>query len=593
MSTKRVLWRLYLPFMLILLLSLAVVLWYSSQSLYKFCRMQSSSDLEARARLTAHRVGGLLALPAINEINPLCRELGRETATRITVILPDGKVIGDTDEDPQAMENHATRPEIAEALAGKIGMSTRYSNTLQKNLMYVAVPVHDGNNIIAVVRTSFPVSSVDEAISGIRLRIVFGGLIVAVLGALFSLIVSRKISRPLEELKEGAQRFAGGELDFRLPVHDTEEIRELSEAMNQMAVQLEDRIRTIVKQRNEQEAMFASMTEGILAIDTEERIININQTAAKLFGINQDEAAGKSIQEAVRNPALQELVSTTLKSTNPVEEEITVTENGERVLQAHGSVLQDESGERMGALIVLNDMTKLKRLENVRREFVANVSHELKTPITSIKGFVETLKDGAVNDPPQARRFLDIIARQSDRLNAIIEDILSLSRIEQEAEKRRIEVKEGKLKKVIEAAIQSCEHRASEKSMRVELSCPEELSARISAPLLEQAIVNLLDNAIKFSDEKASVTVRCYWRDNEILIAVQDQGCGIGKEHLPRLFERFYRVDRARSSTLGGTGLGLAIVKHIALAHNGKVSVESSLGEGSTFNIHLPIPVDN
>jgi two-component system phosphate regulon sensor histidine kinase PhoR len=330
------------------------------------------------------------------------------------------------------------------------------------------------------------------------------------------------------------------------------------------------------------------MVEGVLAVDREERLISINQAAASLLGIRSTEASGRSIQEVVRNVELQQFIAKTLSETGRVEGEITLRENGERFLQAHGTILRDGSGREIGALVVLNDITRLRRLEGVRREFVANVSHELRTPITSIKGFVETLLDGAMWRPPDAERFLGIVAKQADRLNAIVTDLLTLSRVEQDTEKLSIPLEEHSIREVLKEAVQVCELKGVAKDVTIALTCDEKISARINPPLLEQAVVNLVDNAVKYSDSGKTVRVEGTESGSEVIISVIDEGCGIAKEHLPRLFERFYRVDRARSRELGGTGLGLAIVKHIAKAHGGHVAVESALGKGSTFTIHLP-----
>jgi two-component system phosphate regulon sensor histidine kinase PhoR len=244
----------------------------------------------------------------------------------------------------------------------------------------------------------------------------------------------------------------------------------------------------------------------------------------------------------------------------------------------------------MGVVVVLNDVTRLRKLENTRREFVANVAHELKTPITSIKGFVETLLDGAYREPENNLKFLQILARQADRLHAIIEDLLTLSRIEEEAEQGKIFLSSGRLSRVLQGALRICESRAQEKSISLSLTCSEDLKAQINAPLLEQAVVNLVDNAIKYSAPGSTVQVKAEPQPSEVVIQVSDQGCGIAPEHLSRLFERFYRVDAGRSRKIGGTGLGLAIVKHIAQAHGGRATVDSSSGQGSTFSIHL-LPV--
>jgi two-component system phosphate regulon sensor histidine kinase PhoR len=290
----------------------------------------------------------------------------------------------------------------------------------------------------------------------------------------------------------------------------------------------------------------------------------------------------------VRNSVLQKFIEDALSSQKSIEKDITFYSNGERYLDAHGSILVDAEGNKMGALIVLNDITRLRKLESMRQEFVANVSHEIKTPITAIKASVETLRHGAINKPSDAERFLEITEKHVVRLEAIIEDLLSLSRIEQGSEKEEIILSKGKIRAVLESAIQVCTPNADSKEIELSLICEEDMEATMNSALLEQALINLLDNAIKYSQEGSSVEVELSRTESEILLSVRDHGCGIENKHLKRLFERFYRVDNGRSRDLGGTGLGLAIVKHIAQAHKARVSVESAPGEGSTFSIHIP-----
>jgi two-component system phosphate regulon sensor histidine kinase PhoR len=595
MRKKRLLWQIYPSYLLVTVLSLLAATWYASRSLRDFYLEETASDLEARARLIEPRLAAHLRPMQGKYVDTLCKNLGKKSSTRITVILASGKVIGDSETDPDRMDNHADRPEVMEALAGRPGDSTRYSYTLREPMMYVAIPVRRDDEIHGVLRTALPLTSIGEALKRTYARIALGGLIIALLVAVLSLLISRRISRPLEEMERGAKRFARGDLGSRLPVPKSEEIGALAEAMNQMAAQLDERIRTVTRQRNEREAILSSMVEGVLAIDTDEHVMGINRAAARLFGVDPAEATGRSIQEVVRSVALQRFVARTLSNRpseegegEPLEGEILLPVDGERILQVRGTLLRDARGSDMGALIVLNDRTRIRQLENMRRDFVANVSHELRTPITSIKGFVETLLDGALHNPADAERFLGIIARQADRLNTIIEDLLSLSRIEEETEKARIVLEEGPIGEVLEAAVQACEVKAEAKNIPIELHCGEDRIARMSPPLLEQALVNLIDNAIKYSPPESPIRIETEWTDTELIIRVRDQGCGIEAKHLPRLFERFYRIDNARSRKLGGTGLGLAIVKHIALAHRGRVTVESSPGTGSTFAIHLP-----
>jgi two-component system, OmpR family, phosphate regulon sensor histidine kinase PhoR len=361
--------------------------------------------------------------------------------------------------------------------------------------------------------------------------------------------------------------------------------------LNHMAEELDDKIGTLTRERNEREAVLSSMVEGVLAVDPDERIIAVNAAAAGLIDGEPTAAEGRTIQEVLRNPALQRVVAQTLSGQEPVEADIVMHVGSEdRYLQANGTLLHASDADQspVGAVVVLNDVTRLKRLEAVRRDFVANVSHELKTPVTSIKGFAETLEDGALDDPDAARRFVRIIAGQADRLNSIIGDLLALSTLEQSENEPHLSLEEADVCDVVHVAVEVCEPKAQAKGVAIGVSCASRPLAAVNRPLLEQAIVNLVDNAVKYSPEGSAVEVSLIEAVGEIVISVRDQGQGVPREHLPRLFERFYRVDKARSRDLGGTGLGLAIVKHIAQVHGGSVSVDSRVGEGSTFRIHLP-----
>jgi two-component system phosphate regulon sensor histidine kinase PhoR len=355
-----------------------------------------------------------------------------------------------------------------------------------------------------------------------------------------------------------------------------------------MAAELENRMLTVVSQRHQLETVLSSMQEGVIAVSREERILSMNPAAARWFEIDPERSRGKTIHEVIRHLAVHKFIGRCLESRISLEDDITVYRGGERILNIKSSPLLDVGPEPIGVLVVFTDVTQLRRLENMRRDFVANVSHEIRTPLTAIKGFVETLHQGHVEDPAEAARFLGIIARHVDRLNTIIEDLLMLSRIENESEGAEIKREKVRLQEVVQNAVQICRPRADEKRIGIELSGELDAVAALDPVLLEQAVVNLLDNAIKYSDPDKKVEIRIAASGDEARILVQDHGIGIEKKHLPRLFERFYRVDKARSRALGGTGLGLAIVKHIAQAHGGHITVESRPGEGSLFSIHLP-----
>ncbi len=591
MPRKKIFWRLVTPYFVVIIISLLVLSWFALGSLRDFYLNQTEDDLLSRAHLIENQVKRILTSnpdsPAA--IDSLCKRQGELSSTRLTVMLPSGVVIGDTDEEPAVMESHGSRREMRRALEGQVGQSIRFSNTLQVSMMYVAIPVFSGSDIIAVIRTSVPIAAIEDALDGLQFRIIVGGFVIALMAMLANFYISRRIARPLEQLKRGADLFARGELGHKLPVADSEEIGRLAEAMNSMARELNDRINTVVRQRNEREAILSSMAEGVIAVDASENILSLNHAAEKMMNITEDEARGRSVQEVLRNTELQRLVVETLDSGLTVEGEIRVNGHGERLLHVSGDMLKDADGNSIGAVVVLNDLTKLKQLERVRKDFVANVSHELKTPITSIKGFVETLLDGAIDNRADAEKFMTIIGKHADRLSSIIDDLLSLSRIEEEAEEKQIELRSVSLRAVLSSAVQICQNKADAAQVKLELDCPESVQAELNPHLIEQAVVNLIDNGIKYSEGGDEVIVRAETVGQEILISVQDNGCGIKQEHIPRLFERFYRVDRARSRDLGGTGLGLAIVKHIVLAHKGVVEVKSTYGKGSTFTIEIPI----
>jgi two-component system phosphate regulon sensor histidine kinase PhoR len=389
-------------------------------------------------------------------------------------------------------------------------------------------------------------------------------------------------------MQKVAEGFAEGELSLRVPMPEPEELQALARALNKMARQLHERIVTITGQRNEVEAILSSMVEGVIAIDSEGHIVSINQAAAQLLSIDAQQAQGRQVEEVVRDVDLQEFARKTLAGQQPEEADISLPINGGRFFQVHGASLPEERNKRAGAVIVLNDMTRIYRLENIRRDFVANVSHELKTPITSIKGFVEAILEGDITDADQVSYYLKIVEKHADRLNAIIDDLLSLSRLEEDADGSRPSLEKSDVRVVAESAVELSCIKANEKNIRLLLTGEEAATARINAPLLEQAVVNLVDNAIKYSEPDSNVTIDIHQDAEHVTIAVNDRGCGIPKEHMSRLFERFYVVDKGRSRKLGGTGLGLAIVKHIAQVHGGSIAVESELGHGSTFSILLP-----
>ena len=596
MHRPRLFWRIYATYLVIVVLCTAAVGFYAVRSVRDFYLDHTESELQARAALIQEQVTTAIPADSPQQLEQLVRRLGQASGTRITLIAADrpgaarGQVLADSDSDPATMVNHGDREEFQIALQGRPGRAIHYSDTLRQNMMYVAVPVIEDGRVSTVIRAAVSLRRVNDALASLYGSIAGSAVIVAVIAALIGWYVSRGISRQMAYIKVGAQRLAAGDFTQKLYVPRVEEFASVAESINQMAEELDDKLRRLTHERNEREAVLTSMVEGVLAVDTDERVIALNAAAASLLDTDPASAEGKTIQEVVRNPDLQHVVAQTLGGHRPVEADIVMRVGAEeRNLQANGTLLHgDDDSDVVGAVVVLNDVTRLKRLEAVRRDFVANVSHELKTPVTSIKGFAETLEDGALDDPAAAHRFVRIISGQADRLNSIIEDLLALSTLEQSGDSPLLQLEEADLCDVVAVALEVCGPKAEAKSIDLREDCRGRLLARVSPPLLEQAVVNLIDNAVKYSAEGSTVVVSLEERGDEVVVSVTDEGQGIAREHLPRLFERFYRVDKARSRDLGGTGLGLAIVKHVAQIHGGRVSVDSVIGRGSTFRIHLP-----
>jgi len=590
-NRKRFFWKLYIPILLITILSLTIIIFYIFQTLKEFYYKQIAEELTSKALLLEQQLSSLDIKNSKGEIQNLCKKLGEKTKTRITIILPDGSILSDSHSDPLNMENHSDRPEIIEAFNGKIQKTIRLSPTLKKKMMYIAIPFKREGTIRAVIRTSLSIDEIEKELHSLNFNITTSSLVIVIIFAVVIFILTRQIIRPLEEMKNYAELFAKGELGTRIPPSTIYEINALSEILNNMASELDKRIKSATEQRNQIEAVLSSMEEGVLALDARKRVLTINDSAIRLLKIETDEPIGKNIQEITRKIDILRFIDKIPTARSPVEENILISDGRERILKLHGSILNYGKRDEYGVLIVLNDITRIQQLENIRKDFVSNVSHELKTPITSIKGFVETLIDGALKNKEDLKRFLDIIQKHATRLDAIIDDLLTLSRLEEEDTKDLIQFKETKIIDVVTSSMDICRMKAKEKEIAMHLNCPPNIKAEINPPLIEEALINLIDNAIKFSPNGSKIEISAREEKGEIRVKVRDYGCGIPEEHLPRLAERFYRVDKSRSRKIGGTGLGLSIVKHIIQLHAGKIHVESEMGKGSTFSIHMPAKI--
>ena len=586
---KPLIWQLIPSYLLIILVSLGGVSWFALASLKSFFIQRTALDLETRARILAGQVLEHIQPIDSAAIRRICGNLGRFTDTRITVISADGTVVADSHEAPGRMENHGSRPEVLQALAGGLGRSERLSGTLGEPMMYVALPLAVGGEPpVAVLRAAISLKAVESQVGALFAKVLIGGFFSAILALALAFWVSRRISRPLEQLRSGAEKFSAGYLQYRLEVPGPAELAALARTMNQMAAQLQERIDAVISQRNEFETVLASMVEGVVAIDPQGRVMSFNAAFSRMLAVPAGQIKGRDIHEIIRDRSFHQLLAESALQNRLMQGDFIVRQPLERIFDTHCVPLAGAAAAPAGTLVVLHDVTRMRRLENVRRDFVANVSHEIRTPLTAIKGFVETLMQAA-EDPEERRRFLSIIQRHVNRLNDILDDLLALARLEQRGEGATVRFESTPLRGVLETAAQLVQWKADLRGVRLELDCPLDIIVKVDVTLLEQALINLMDNAVKYSPEKEAVQVAALQSDGEVQIWVRDHGPGIPQKYQPRIFERFFRVDKARSRKLGGTGLGLAIVKHICQVHGGRVSVESSSGRGSTFTIHLPL----
>lgn len=521
-------------------------------------------------------------------LDSLLRSNAEAGSFRLTLTDASGTVLAETDTIRTAMPGQQNRPEMLSALIGRTGTALRRDHVFDNTYSFVAIPIMAGGEVVGVLRGAKQVKASRWDFLTRTAGLVGFSIFLIGFGVALIFVIVRRVSKPLKELQEGADQFAQGKLEARLDEPDTSELAALARALNYMAAQLNDRIRAIEQQREEQEAVLSSMLEGVLAVDRDAQIIMMNAGAARLFDTDAEKSKGRALEEAIRNTDIQAFVRLTLAAEQPVEREFIRYDNQERILLLRGTPIL-VAGELFGVVVVINDVTQMRRLEAARRDFVANASHELKTPVTAICGSIETLREGALDNPADAARFLDIIARQADYLQAIIEDLLSLARIEQATEHKQLAVEQQPIAGILQDAVEATSTIAEARGQRVSLDCPADLLAEVNGFLVRQAVVNLIDNACKYSPEGTEINVRAHREGQSVLIAVQDRGPGIAEKHLSRIFERFYRVEASRNRKFGGTGLGLAIVKHAALAHGGSAEVDTQLGRGSTFFIRLPL----
>ena len=596
-------WRIALPYMILILLGLGGLTAYLSNLARQAHLADLQAQLLAEARLVAADAAPILGSQA--ELDARVSQWSRLLGARVTIIGADGTVLGESHADRRQMENHLHRPEVQQALAWGQGMSIRTSATEGYAMMYVAVPI-GGSPPVGFARVALSLSQVDAQVARLQQAILIAAVLATVVAVLLAILIAERTARPVRWLTRVAERLAKGDLNARLTPTTRDEVGRLTRAFDDMADQLQHEITDLATERSRLSAMLEHMADGVLIVGAEGQVELINPAARHLLRVTLEQARGRSLAQVVRHHQLIELWQHTRGSGT----EQTATEEIGPELFLHVIVTPLPLVGHASELVILQDLTRVRRLETVRRDFISNVSHELRTPLASLKALVDTLRDGALDDPPAAQHFLDRMEGEIDSLTQMVEELLALSRIE--SGQAPLNLRPAGLGDVVIPAVERLRPQAERAGIALQVELPPDLPAvRADVERLQQVITNLVHNAIKFTLPAGRVTVSASWQGGEVILSVQDTGIGIPAADLPRIFERFYKVDRARTrgsppgcgqpggvpgtrglqgvpGTRGGTGLGLAIAKHVVQAHGGRIWAESVEGRGSTFYVSLP-----
>lgn len=510
------------------------------------------------------------------ELNSLVKKLGKDISTRVTVVDATGRVLADSETDPVEMENLRTRPEIRDAMNGKTGKSLRLSTILKEEMLYVAIPVEKDGRMLGVLRVSLFLRDINGLLGDLKMNIIKAAGFVTFVSLLLALVLSRGISYPVRRLAEASRRIAGGEFDVKVDLKNKDEMKILSDSFNEMTSQIKNLFMELSLQKENLHHVISSIREGLVVLNREGRVVFCNDSFISVTGRNEVE--GRFYREVLSEPDFGELINNVINEKRNIIKEMEINS---RVFLCSATFLH---GLRQ-VVVILHDITEIKRLEILKKQFVANVSHELRTPLTAIKGFAETLLDDEKDDV--SRHYLEILLRHTDRLIKIVSELLLLSNLEEKG--TQLELEDVYLGKMTGNVLKLFEQRLREKDINLNMEISDNLPpVRAELLKIEQMFINLIDNAIKYTD-KGEIRVSLRLRDKQVIIEIQDTGLGIPREHVGHVFEEFYVVDKSRSKKLGGTGLGLAIVKDIVHLHKGTISVESVPGKGTKFTVILPV----
>ena len=581
--------RLVLSYVLVTLVPIGIIAFFLDRNLEEKSIHEIESSLVSRALLIEDQVSAQSVKDEnIQILDTLAKRLEPKAKCRITIIDRQGKVLADSEkrrEELSAMENHLNRPEVREAMAGNTGINIRYSATIKIDMLYAAIPVKDKDGVVGVLRAALPLENVRNILFDIRKTVFFGAIFAILLAFIMGSIVAGKTTQPVNRMIYASRKFSEGDFSRRVPTGADDEVGELADTFNKMAEDIENKMSQIRTQNQKLEGLFNSMVEGVITIGRDRRLVSVNPTVERIFGILIKDAHGKIFLDAIRNNDIAKIVEDVLSTGKAVSTDLELVYPVRGVFEINAVPIFD--GDKIGGcLAIIHDITEIKRLETVRKDFIANISHELKTPLTSIKGFVETLLEGALNDKENNRQFLKIIQEHANRLDGLVSDLLSLSHLE--SREMALEKNPFDLKELTDRIIQGFKSQLKKKNITINNELPSGLRVTADRSKIDQAITNLIDNSIKFNSENGRVRISGGPSGGNIKVVVEDSGIGIPEKDIPRIFERFYRVDKARSRDLGGTGLGLSIVKHIIELHGGLAGVESTEGLGSKFWFTLP-----
>lgn len=586
MLRSRFLWKLYAGYAFLILLACGLVGVLVATRVETETLADIDRRLEAEAWLLQDITASAFGTAEMSRLQERVEALGHHSDTRFTILDAEAAVLADSGGNPGRMGNHGDRPEILQAATEGRGSSSRFSSTQSQQMRYLALPVKRAETLVGYVRVSLPLTVLSRRLGQLRGAVLLAACVASMVALVLGFLHARRITRPLLTITDAASAIAAGDYAKRVDLESRDELDALAQAFNAMGEAMRQTLATLKADRNKLSAILASMEEGVIAVDREERIVHMNEVAARLLEIESN-SEERYLWEVARIPELSETLTETLDFEEPVHRVIRLPaiSNSDRILDIRASPLE-AGGVLAGAVMVLVDVTQIRRLENMRRDFFGNVSHELKTPVAAIRGIVETMLEDPEMDFLQRHRFLGKVSNQADRLSNLVSDLLSLTRLESGGVGELMPIEAAH---VLEDALRDLRPTADRR--RIELvSCftSDPLTVSGEEETLRQAVGNLLDNAIKYTPEGGRVTARAWRQDDQVWIEITDTGLGIETQHLGRIFERFYRVDKARSRAVGGTGLGLAIVKHSVLAMGGEVTVKSTVGRGTTFHIRLP-----